>query len=1516
MDANKAMVVEDIAMDVFMSGPFLQWLRGFPEAPARLAFEDLNQGVFLHNILQNFDAAFTNGNTVHPNPVNFHDKVTNMEALIRSLKTYYEEELEQTLVVKLPDTLAMCHEPPVEKSLEEMEKLLLLILGAAVQCSHKEDLIGSIKNLPIETQHAFVDKIKEVTDNPKLIWSSQELDEPDQIASETQKKQLYTLLVGHLKTLVQERDHFSHQIVEITLASPSATGQETNGITPERNHLALEISEFKAKLRKINQQLEEKTETLSEYKEEMEKTHGKYAKLRQENLELTQEARAARALRDELDILRERANKVHLLESERESYKDKMSQMESLKCRIDEVREENKILVETKEMLEDQLESSRRRCSEIITIQNELYKYKAELRNSQLESENDKKRIEELEEENLQLQMTSKLSFSESQSILAEMETMKNINSNQDTNILTEQLGEEMSRIHRLELELKRLRQENEDLKLGKFHADANKMLALETENKKQSLTIQQLQKTSHKDVEANSNLQSEVRTYETKTQQLEQKISALKEADEQYKIEKETIIENLNKQVDSMKKRQVRTNNEQIMTLDDDNKKMVKEITLLETKVNKLERENKQLQTKWTEAKDIADKIDDFANERERIKSELEAVRKENEELHIIKESHDNMAVSVEQVSSLKMKLNKLDAEKSSYYSENLRISQELSKNAKNLEVVKRNLSKLPVLEAERDDLQDNVNKLKIKIENLNATQGKLDEQEQETNKLKIECKTLQRSNVTFQRKVEEVQAQNSSLESENQKLEKNLENFKNASRSVETLEKELYALEPIKDKLDRDNKSLNKQVERLKQQVEEKEVNLEDLGSKLKNLEREKLKLVRDLEQWNGEQSKLDTFERENRDLMQQRNDERKANMTLREDLVKERMKSEEISESLDGLHKQLKQVGLDPHTLKDDTMILSKSKNLEGSLDKLVEKRQKKIEALETTLKDIRDENCSLKQNIEVQKLKSGGDNNFIEAQLKTVVQERDELRGELSKLKVDTNSLGDELKLYKKKLEQLQKNLFDSQVENSTLHSQSTSFLSQINKLQTTQILLEASKRKFEEMEKVQLAEKDELLCDQAQLQNLHNNLQNDYDTMAKEKDAQKDVEKQLRTEVKKLKTMSLSLDEDQEKLFRAKEAIDMERESIRTDAKTLANLRSEHARLKDDFRSLFTSNDRIKTEYCNLQSDYKTLKTTHNQLKLAQTELKGHLGEAKDQLQMIDVEHSKTQNRVEVLGQVNSSLEEDRKNLMSHVTVLLSQYHELLTQTIDDKEHFHEEEKVFYEKMNNLSRQKEKLEEKIMDTYKNMNTPKAKKSGLGDQIAKSIKMMSKIGKRSGTGHGIAGNGQGQSRQGMLHHHHHLHHPASTASTLIGDEHDSSSVGSGGNDSLGSGHQSPNGSEMVRSESALELRGGRKTSLPALSASQMQKSVFRKSMPMHLEDSDGNNADDDSVNSFISSSINLNSGSHIDEIPTRDLGPERPGHLNYSQSDKSSLFERRPEFIIRPEVVYTSNGMEKQ
>lgn len=48
----------------------------------------------------------------------------------------------------------------------------------------------------------------------------------------------------------------------------------------------------------------------------------------------------------------------------------------------------------------------------------------------------------------------------------------------------------------------------------------------------------------------------------------------------------------------------------------------------------------------------------------------------------------------------------------------------------------------------------------------------------------------------------------------------------------------------------------------------------------------------------------------------------------------------------------------------------------------------------------------------------------------------------------------------------------------------------------------------------------------------------------------------------------------------------------------------------------------------------------------------------------------------------VLESVNQNLEEDRRSLMSQVSLLLTQYHDLLTQTLEDKQHFHQEEKNF------------------------------------------------------------------------------------------------------------------------------------------------------------------------------------------------------------------------------------------
>merc|ERR1711915_528966 len=102
-------------------------------------------------------------------------------------------------------------------------------------------------------------------------------------------------------------------------------------------------------------------------------------RLKTENLELCQDARAAKTYRDELDVLRERAEKVDKLEGEILRYKDKMNDIEFFKSRVEELREDNRILVETKEMLEEQLASSRKRCEVVLALENDIIKYKGDL---------------------------------------------------------------------------------------------------------------------------------------------------------------------------------------------------------------------------------------------------------------------------------------------------------------------------------------------------------------------------------------------------------------------------------------------------------------------------------------------------------------------------------------------------------------------------------------------------------------------------------------------------------------------------------------------------------------------------------------------------------------------------------------------------------------------------------------------------------------------------------------------------------------------------------------------------------------------------------------------------------------------------------------------------------------------------------------------------------------------------------------------------------------------------------
>lgn len=272
-------------------------------------------------------------------------RAKNFDAIVRNLKFIYEDELGQ-IVLALPDCTILGHAPESKMGLENMKLLLTLLLGAAVQCPNKEIFIARIKELDLNVQHAIMELIKQITDSQILVLKQESLEQ-------LTPSQLY----NYIFKLVKERDMYHSNLV-LNVSEPLNRAVESK-MTPsnstssassssDNNHMAVELADLKSKLRKIRQELEEKNESFMEAKEELEHKNQQFEKLRIESQEWHAEARRAAAYRDEVDVLRERAERADRLEIEIQRYREKLSDAEFYKTRVEELREDNRLLLETK----------------------------------------------------------------------------------------------------------------------------------------------------------------------------------------------------------------------------------------------------------------------------------------------------------------------------------------------------------------------------------------------------------------------------------------------------------------------------------------------------------------------------------------------------------------------------------------------------------------------------------------------------------------------------------------------------------------------------------------------------------------------------------------------------------------------------------------------------------------------------------------------------------------------------------------------------------------------------------------------------------------------------------------------------------------------------------------------------------------------------------------------------------------------------------------------------------------
>ncbi|KTF94873.1 hypothetical protein cypCar_00003634 [Cyprinus carpio] len=1368
-------------MSNFMDSPLVVWVKTFgplgSSSEDKLSmFMDLVDGVFLHKIMTHIDPSPMNQrvNKQVNNDVNL--RIQNLNTVIRHIKNYYQEHLQQLILMNLPNVLAIAKDPLSGKSMEEVKRLLLLILGCAVQCDRKEEMIEKIKLLDIETQAVIVTHIQEVTHNQENVLDLQWM-EVREIPAE-QLDPLSRTMAFHLRKLIDERDESAELIIELTqerdyLQSqqpPSLLGfpsPEHTSLTPvtllskeDRQHLTVELADTKAKLRRSRQDLEEKAEQLIDAKNEIERLDAEIQKLKQENMQLLAEARSVRAYRDEGDALRERAGKVDRLETELARCKEKLNDIHFYKTRIEELREDNITLLETKSMLEEQLSGARGRCDKLHELEKENLQLRSKLHDIEIDRDSDKKRLEELLEENMLLEISQKQSMNESAHLGWELEQLaKNNEVNEARKSFVFELNETASsRLLKLEKENQCLQSTIQELRESSINMEEGQLHTLELERENQSLSkkLERLQSQLDQEKQTTQDMENLGEELLTEKQRLEKTLETIQADKDRQISELEQEKEHLTQAVNSLRKRAQVNSEARVREVETENRVLHQTISETGSKLARLEAEKRQVTKELDSFRERGERCEELERELARLERVREQLQREAASLKIGRERAED-----------------LERENATLEQDNRRLKK-LADTAQNASL------RLAVLEKDHQQLEEENLEQRRALETLRPAAARLAQLQQEHAELEREheemCRTLEELRSQAKRS-ERLEINCSSLSQENQRLQQTLDN---STTKIQGLEGELRQNEA-------EMKDLRRELEGLRQTVtwaEAVEKEKRGMEQELGQVEKEKKQLEKETQA----SGRLKELERENKDLQKQATIDKKTLATLREELVNEKLRVQQQCNELEKLSHELEKIGLnrekllqDEHSSEDNKYKILETK-IESALKKTLDLREEKIQSLESRLEEssslnqqLRTELSSVKKNLEALKQRQEEEAAHSEISQQSLGQDRlglnkekwetehREATAELLKLKdrlidVEKNNaaLQTEKNLLKEQLKQLDsqnaqlnaqtlalqkqaaslqehntslyKETAKLQVENSTLSSQSSSLMAQYGALQAQLQTLESEAETLQKQREEACAARDRFTQDHERLLAVHERQATEYEQLMTRHAELKSNQRALEQEHRTLESKYTVLLKQKDAMEALEASLHRDRESLGEEIHKNTLILGENRSLRENVDRLTQTHMQLRQEYDSLQLQTKELKTSLNESQLELNRWQARYDQLKEQHQGLDISMTKLDNHCELLTRLKGNLEEENHHLLSQIQMLSQQNQTLLERTMESKELYHEEQKQYIDKLNSLRRQKEKLEEKIMDQYKFYDpTPKKSRHWAGAKaIVKFIK----------------------------------------------------------------------------------------------------------------------------------------------------------------------------------------------
>ncbi|XP_023367860.1 girdin isoform X11 [Otolemur garnettii] len=1373
-------------LEQFMTSPLVTWVKTFGPLAAGNGtnldeYVALVDGVFLNQVMLQINPK-TESQRVNKKVNNDASlRIHNLSILVKQIKFYYQETLQQLIMMSLPNVLIIGKNPFSEQGTEEVKKLLLLLLGCAVQCQKKEEFIERIQGLDFDTKAAVAAHIQEVTHNQENVFDLQWMEVTD--LSQEDIEPLLKNMALHLKRLIDERDEHSETIIELSeerdglhfLPHASSSAQSPCGSpgmkrTESRQHLSVELADAKAKIRRLRQELEEKTEQLLDCKQELEQMEIELKRLQQENMNLLSDARSARMYRDELDALREKAIRVDKLESEVSRYKERLHDIEFYKARVEELKEDNQVLLETKTMLEDQLEGTRARSDKLHELEKENLQLKAKLHDMEMERDMDRKKIEELMEENMTLEMAQKQSMDESLHLGWELEQISK------TSELSEapqkSLGHEVneltsSRLLKLEMENQSLTKTVEELRstMDSVEGNTSKILKVEKENQRLSKKVEILENEIVQEKQSLQNCQNLSKDLMKEKAQLEKTIETLRENSERQIKILEQENEHLNQTVTSLRQRSQISAEARVKDIEKENKILHESIKETSSKLSKIEFEKRQIRKELEHYKEKGERAEELENELHHLEKENELLQKKITNLKITCEKIEALEQENSELERDNRKLKKtLDSFKNltfqleSLEKENSQLDEENLELRRNVESLKCASMKMAQLQLENKELESEKEQLKKGLELMKASFKKTERLEVSYQGLDTENQRLQKALENSNKKIQQLEGELQDLEMENQTLQKNLEELKISSKRLEQLEKENKSLEQETSQLEKDKKQLEKENKRLRQQAEIKDTTLEENNVKIGNLEKENKTLFKEIGIYKESCIRLKELEKENKELVKRATIDIKTLVTLREDLVSEKLKTQQMNNDLEKLTHELEKIGLNKERLlcdeqsTDDSRYKLLESKLESTLKKSLEIKEEKIAALEARLEEstnynqqLRQELKTVKKNYEALKQRqdeermiqssppvSGEDNKWeresqettrellkvkdrlieVERNNATLQAEKQALKTQLKQLETQNSNLQAQILALQRQTVSLQEQNTTLQtqnaklqVENSTLNSQSTSLMNQ-----NAQLLIQQSSLENENESVIKEREElkslyDSLIKDHEKLELLHERQASEYESLISKHGTLKSAHKNLEVEHKDLEDRYNQLLKQKGQLEDLEKMLKIEQEKMLLENKN-------HEMVAAEYKKLCVENERLNHTYSQLlkesevlQTDHKNLKSLLNNSKLEQTKLEAEFSKLKEQYQQLDITSTKLNNQCELLSQLKGNLEEENRHLLDQIQTLMLQNRTLLEQNMESKDLFHVEQRQYIDKLNELRRQKEKLEEKIMDQYK-------------------------------------------------------------------------------------------------------------------------------------------------------------------------------------------------------------------